>query len=70
MAPHAAQRIDIGDGDLVEVARDDGPSLLGWAELDADIPDDTCAIVASTASLLGLAHDDRIAVRRVNAPPR
>jgi len=69
LAPHVAQRIGIGDGDLVEVARDDGPSLLGWADLDADVPDDMCAIVASTASLLGLAHDDPIAVRRVNAPP-
>lgn len=67
MAPRAAQQLGVGDGDLVEVAREGGPSLLGWARLAADVPDDACALAASTAGLLGLAHDDRIALRRVNA---
>jgi len=70
MAPRAAQQLGVSDGDLVEVARDNGPSLLGWALLAADVPDDACALAASTACLLGLAHDSRIAVRRVNARPR
>jgi N-methylhydantoinase B len=67
IGPSAAQRLGASDGDLVEVARDDGPSLLGWAHIAADVPDDTCALAASAASLLGLVHDDRIALRRVRA---
>jgi N-methylhydantoinase B len=66
IAPPVAQRLDVSDGDLVEVARDNGPSLLGWARIAADVPEDACALAASAAPLLRLAHDDRIAVRRVD----
>jgi len=66
IAPPAAQRLGVRDGDLVEVARDNGPSLLGWASIAVDVPADTCALTASAASLLDLAHDDRIALRRVH----
>lgn len=65
MAAQTAHRIEVDDGELVEVMRDDGPSLLGWADIAADVPEDGCAIVASAASLLELAHGDRIVVRRV-----
>ena len=66
IAPSTAQRLGIGDGGLVEVARDNGPSLLGWAHIAADVPDDACALAVSAASLLGLARDERIALRRVH----
>ena len=65
IAPSTAQQLGVSDDDLVEVARDHGPSLLGWASIAADVPEDTCALAASAASLLELAHDDRIALRRV-----
>ncbi len=64
-APSTAQQLGVSDDDLVEVARDHGPSLLGWASIAADVPEGTCALAASAASLLDLAHDDRIALRRV-----
>ena len=66
IAPRTAQQLGVSDGELVEVAQGDGPSLLGWACIAANVPDDTCALAASTASLLGLAHDDRVALRRVH----
>jgi hypothetical protein len=47
------------------VTRKDGPALLGWAQIAVDVPDDTCAFAVSTASLLGLVHDARITLRRI-----
>jgi N-methylhydantoinase B len=66
IAPSAAQQLGVNDGDLVEVARDNGPSLLGWARIAADVPEGICALANSAATLLKLAHDDRVAVRRVH----
>jgi N-methylhydantoinase B len=66
IAPSVAQQLGVSDGHLVEVARDDGPSLLGWAHIAADVPEGTCVLAASVASLLGLGQDDRIALRRVD----
>jgi N-methylhydantoinase B len=66
IAACTAQRLGVGDGGLVEVARDHGPSLLGWAHIAADMSDDACALAVAAASLLGLARDERIALRRVH----
>ena len=63
--PAVAQRLGVADGDLVEVPRDDAPSLLAWARIAADVPEDRCAILASTAALLGLIADDPVSLRRV-----
>ena len=60
----SAQRLGVADGDLVEVVRDDGPSLLGWVEI-ADVAADACAFAAPAAFLLGLAHGDRVTLRRM-----
>jgi N-methylhydantoinase B len=62
----SAHQLGVGDGDLVEVARDDGPSLLGWAKIADDVSADACALPATAATLLGLADDDRIGLRRVH----
>ena len=63
--PAVAQRLGVADGDLVEIPRDDAPSLLAWARIAADVPQDRCAILASTAALLGLIADDPVSLRRV-----
>ena len=70
IAPSAAQRLGVGDGDLVEVAREDGPALLGWAQIGADVPDDACAFAISTASMLGLVQDAAITLRRIHPQRR
>lgn len=63
--PDVARRLGVADGDLVEIPRADGPSLLAWARLTADAPARTCTLGASAAALLGLAPNDEIPLRRV-----
>jgi len=70
IAAAVAQRLAINDGDLVEVPRRDAPSLLGWAFVATDVPDDACALAASAAPLLRVAEDERIVVRRVRVQRR
>jgi N-methylhydantoinase B len=65
LAPATAERIGVHDGDLIEITRDDGPSVLGWVRSD-DVPSDTCGLARSTASLLGLTRDERVSLRRVS----
>jgi len=64
IARTSAHRLAAAKGDLVEVVRADGPSLLAWADI-ADVPEDACAFAAETASVLGLIRDERVALRRV-----
>ena len=68
IGPAVAQQLGVAEGDLVEVPRDNGPSLLAWAHIAADVPMDACALAASTASLLRIEQDDPILLRRVHDP--
>ena len=60
IAPSALQRLRARDGDLVEIVRGDGPSLLAWVRIAPDIDDDACEIPAST-----LLVEPRIVLRRL-----
>jgi hypothetical protein len=64
IARSSADRLAAASGELVEVARADGPSLLAWTEV-ADVPDDACAFANEADSVLGLTRDERVTLRRV-----
>ena len=63
LAPAAAERLGVGDGELVDLPREDGPSLLAWARIVSDLAPDVCRLPA--AELAGIASGMRIEVRRV-----
>ncbi|HET7097119.1 MAG TPA: hydantoinase B/oxoprolinase family protein [Casimicrobiaceae bacterium] len=60
ISPATSKRLRARDGDLVEIVRNDGPSLLAWVSVASDIDDDACEIPASTRLV-----DQEIVVRRV-----
>ena len=66
IAPTAAQQLGVTDGDLVEVPRADGPSILAWARVASDVPAEACALDAATAALLGLAPNSDMTLRRIH----
>jgi N-methylhydantoinase B len=60
IAPSASRRLHAGDGDLVEIARDDAPSLLGWLHVATDIGEGACEVTAPA-----LFDEERVVLRRV-----
>lgn len=63
LAPAVAQRLGVADAELVELPREDGPSLLAWVRIVADVAPDACRLPA--AGLAGIAPGVRVEVRRV-----
>jgi hypothetical protein len=64
IARAVGDRLGVADGQLVEVVRTDGPSLLAWAEI-ADVAEDICVFDAGAAPVLGAAPGGTVALRRV-----
>ena len=67
IARAVGERLGVADGQLVEVARSDGPSLLAWAEI-ADVAEDACVFDAGAARILGAVPGLTVALRRVQDP--
>ena len=55
IAPAAAQRLGVAEGDLVEFPRADGPSLLAWVRVAPQLDEGTCRVGASALAILGEA---------------
>ena len=53
IAPAAAQRIGVAEGDMVEIPRADGPSLLAWVRIAPQLDARICRVGASALAILG-----------------
>lgn len=65
VAPAGARRLRIKPGVLFEFPNPRGASLRAWARVDADLPEDICALGASGLAILGLHPGDMLEIRRV-----
>jgi N-methylhydantoinase B len=63
--PEAARQLSIADGDLVDLPRNDGPSLLAWARVRDALDAHTCGVPAWAAALLALRDGEHITLRRL-----
>ena len=64
-----ADRLGVGDGDLVELVAPRGVNVRGWTRLAADGDDETLMLGPSGLSLLNAAPGAAVEVRAVRALP-
>jgi len=64
LAPGAAQRLGVGEGELVEFPRADGPSLLAWVRIAPELDERTCRVGAAALEILALEAGGVAELRR------
>lgn len=64
IAPAAAQRLGVADGDMAEIPRADGPSLLAWVRIAPLLDEDICRVGGSAFEILGVREGARVELRR------
>jgi hypothetical protein len=65
VAPATARELGVADGDLVDLPRADGPSLLAWTRVSDTVAPGECGVPAWALALLGVRDGDSMTLRCV-----
>ena len=69
ISPQALSALQLSDGDLIEIVRDDAPTIRAWIKSDAKIAANIIRVATDAARILRSQTGDAVRVRSVGRPP-